>query len=61
MGSVEDWRLRFTNWGRANVAVTEQYYTKPVSKVSKAAMAKVEKAFNAKLNRRLAKRGTSRS
>lgn len=33
----------------ANVAVTEQHYTQAVSKVSKAAMAKVEKTFNVKL------------
>lgn len=33
----------------ANIQVTENIYTQPVSKISKAAMAKVEKAFNTKL------------
>jgi integrase len=33
----------------ANIAVTENIYTRPVSEVSKAAMAKVEKAFNTQL------------
>jgi integrase len=33
----------------ANIQITENVYTQPVSEVSRAAMAKVEKAFNAKL------------
>ena len=33
----------------ANIQVTENIYTQPVSEVSKAAMSKVEKAFKAKL------------
>lgn len=33
----------------ANISVTENIYTQPVSEVSKTAMAKVEKAFNRKL------------
>jgi len=35
----------------ANVAVTEQYYTKSVEAVSRAAMAKVQKAFDAKIRK----------
>jgi hypothetical protein len=33
----------------ANIQITENIYTKPVSEVSKRAMAKVERAFNTKL------------
>jgi integrase len=43
----------------ANIQITENVYTRPVSDVSRAAMAKVEKAFNAKLkaSRRWRKQG----
>lgn len=40
----------------ANIQVTENIYTKPVSGVSRAAMAKVEKAFNTKLKAAARKR-----
>jgi len=33
----------------ANIQITENIYTKPVSEESKTAMAKVERAFNTKL------------
>jgi integrase len=35
----------------ANVAVTEQHYTKAVNAVSRAAMEKVQRAFNAKIRK----------
>jgi integrase len=40
----------------ANIQVTENIYTQPVSEVSRAAMAKIEKAFNAKLKAAARKR-----
>ncbi len=44
-----DGKTRQSILRHANIAMTENVYTKPVSEVSKAAMVKVEKAFNAKL------------
>jgi integrase len=44
-----DGKTRQSILRHANISMTENVYTKPVSKISKAAMAKVEKAFNAKL------------
>ena len=44
-----DGKTRQSILRHANIAVTENIYTKPVSEVSKTAMAKVERAFNAKL------------
>ena len=41
----------------ANIQVTENIYTKPVSEVSRAAMEKIEKAFNAKLKAARRKEG----
>ena len=44
-----DGKTRQSIFRHANIQITENIYTKPVSEVSKAAMAKVEKAFNTKL------------
>ena len=41
-------------------AMTENVYTQPVSEVSKAAMAQVERAFNVKLKQALSKKRRSK-
>jgi len=44
-----DGKTRQSILRHANLQITENIYTKPVSEVSKTAMSKVERAFNAKL------------
>jgi integrase len=44
-----DGKTRQSILRHANIQITENIYTKPVSEVSKTAMAKVERAFNTKL------------
>ncbi len=44
-----DGKTRQSILRHANIQITENIYTKPVSEVSKRAMAKVERAFNTKL------------
>ncbi len=44
-----DGKTRQSILRHANISITENIYTQPVSEVSKAAMTKVEKAFGAKL------------
>src|SRR5579872_1564519 len=56
-----DGKTRQSILRHANIQITENIYTKPVSEVSKTAMAKVERAFNGKLkaarNKTMARKG----